>query len=583
LLTLSAFQHDMRHTNLLALIKHSLCALGLGREILERDAIQIDKMWRGPVRGDLFCERAKFQSLNALYNLSLTYTLFQSETAHPFAEYVEAHISLLEDLAASDTESGSLRLWIGEEGDMAAHFFYQLRQDGALMGDVTATEYAEIFEMLLGKLTLRPRFGTHPRLQITGQIEARLIKADVVILGGLNEGTWPALPPDDPWMSRPMRKSFGLPDLERNIALSAHDFIQAFSASQVVLTRSLRREGTPTVAARWLQRFDVYLQSCGLLPDLLRSGMMKSLAGQLDKPTGLIKPADRPQPSPPLARRPQSLPVTAIETWMRDPYSLYAKYILKLTYLDPVEQESDAALHGQWLHSVLEWFIRQYPNHLPTDSVAQILSFAKEHDKVPRDIALLLPRLQKVVSWFVLREEEWRLRAMVNPQTLEINGTITLENGFVLSAKADRIDSLREGTGSVIIDYKTGSIPTISSVKAGLSPQMSLEGAILNSGGFEGVRVPRTVGLYYLKLGGRHGGVQKEIKATKDETLDDLICQALSGLENLVEKFSDPATAYISLPDPAAAPPEDWQNYAHLARVQEWKTIEDGESAGGEE
>src|SRR5690606_29969077 len=129
---------------------------------------------------------------------------------------------------------------------------------------LAAGHYVPLLRMLMKGVTVRPRYGTHPRLSIMGQVEARLYCADMVILGGLNEGTWPDLPAHDPWMSRPMRRQFGLPAPEKSLSLSSHDFVQAASAPEVFLTRARKVDGTPTVPARWLLRMEAVLEAVGL-------------------------------------------------------------------------------------------------------------------------------------------------------------------------------------------------------------------------------------------------------------------------------------------------------------------------------
>src|SRR5690606_19722864 len=160
-------------------------------------------------------------------------------------------------------------------------------------------------------IAVRPAYGLHPRLMILGQLEARLVEADVMILSGLNENTWPPDPGLDPWMSRPMRKTFGLPPLERGIALSAHDFAQAFGAKKVVMTRSVRVDGTPTVPSRWLQRLDTVLQASDLAPSIIRKGDLLTYARTIDHVDEFL-PVERPAPTPPADVRPRKLSVTQI-------------------------------------------------------------------------------------------------------------------------------------------------------------------------------------------------------------------------------------------------------------------------------
>ena len=304
---LTLLQEHLRPSHILSLMKHRFCGLGFSRAEILKEVGKLDEKLRGPIPKN-YDHLKEYSAFQKLMSLAQEYSLFTDNQARPLETYLNAHLKLLEKIAATNEEEGATRLWVGDEGEAAARFFEQLLQDAAGMGALTAEEYLDMISLLMAGVLIRPKYGTHPRLLIMGQIEARLLKADTMILGGLNEGTWPALPDADPWMSRPMREDFGLPDLDRSIALSAHDFIQAFSSKDVTLTRTIRQEGTPTVPARWLQRLDVTLKAYGLDPENIKQGSLKDWAIKLDKPNEEPKPADRPQPRPITARRPKSLP-----------------------------------------------------------------------------------------------------------------------------------------------------------------------------------------------------------------------------------------------------------------------------------
>ena len=168
------------------------------------------------------------------------------------SDLLQAHVSFAEALAADDEKPGAARLWSGDDGEAAAGFIDELNAAGDVLPDVPGQLYPALLDGLMGGRMVRPRFGRHARLAILGLLEARLQHADLMILGGLNEGTWPPLVDTGPWLSRPMRRDFGLPQPERRIGLTAHDFVQAASGKQVVLTRSAKVDGAPTVPARCL-------------------------------------------------------------------------------------------------------------------------------------------------------------------------------------------------------------------------------------------------------------------------------------------------------------------------------------------
>ena len=290
---------------------------------------------------------------------------------------LEAHLRTAEALAASDEEEGAARLWAGEAGEAAATFLDELRE--AARGEtLDPASYAGVLSGLLEGQMARPRYGSHPRLAILGPLEARLFHADLMVLGGLNEGTWPAETEAGPWLSRPMREDFGLPPLERRIGLAAHDFAQAFSAPEVVLTRSRRSAGAPAVPSRWLLRLEAFLGALDA-KDALRPQLpwLDWAQGQ-DRPAGKPQPCARPAPCPPVAARPRELSVTRIETWMRDPYALYAERILGLRALDDIDAEASAAERGTAIHDALERFVKDYPEALPPDALERLTAIGAE-------------------------------------------------------------------------------------------------------------------------------------------------------------------------------------------------------------
>ncbi len=499
--------------------------------------------------------------------------------SRPVGDIVEAHARFAEVLAASDAQSGAERLWAGDAGEALASFVTDLADSGHVLGPVSAARYPALLEALLAGRTVRPRYGSHPRLAILGPLEARLQRYDVMILGGLNEGTWPPELAADPWMSRPMRSDFGLPQPERRTGLSAHDFTQALGAGEVYLTRSERVEGSPTVPARWLTRIDFAAKALGLEPDDMLARGEKWLSWHRDlalllpenAPELAISDRGRPRPTPPVAARPRKLSVTEIETWMRDPYAIYARHILKLRALPPLDQAPDAADYGSRIHAVLDRFLAQSPpGPLPDDALAQLVAIGAEMlapiRTLPAVWTFWWPRFGRIAEWFVATEAA--RRATVSQTVTEAMGKLVLpgpEGPFELTARADRIDRLRDGS-LAIIDFKTGAVPGAAEVVAGFAPQLPLEAAIAVAGGFDGVPADPVGDLEYWRLSG--GRIVGAVSSVGGERPDELAARARAGLARLIETFDDPATAYESRPRADWAP--RYSDYEHLARVKEW-------------
>jgi len=500
--------------------------------------------------------------------------LAKQDKALPFSQWCNAHIEVAEFFCAPDI------LWAGQDGEAATVFFSDLAEQSDLLPDVTGDEYLSILEQAMKGIAVRPAFGLHPRLMILGQLEARLVEADVMVLSGLNEKTWPPDPGIDPWMSRPMRKRFGLPPLERAIGLSAHDFVQSLCAARVILTRSLRVDGTPTVPSRWLQRMDTVLQACGFNPDIIRNGPALAQARQMDH-TEEYKPWERPEPRPPVESRPRQLSVTKIETWMTDPYGIYARSILNLRPLDPLEQTLDAAMRGTLIHRTLEKFGKAFPDHLPPDAQENFMTIAKaELDTLALESDIRSfwePRLSKIAGWLVDTEKSWR--ADKKPAKFEAEGKITFDGPaglFTLTARADRIDASRDGTSGAIIDYKSGGTFSPAGMKDGRFPQLPLEALILEQGAFESIKaLPVTSLSYWVVNGSKQGGEIKKMEKASDLTIAK--DNARQGLQDLIDTFDRVETPYYSLPRPEKAP--RFNDYKHLARVLEWTALDDQEDA----
>src|SRR5262249_20307734 len=180
----------------------------------------------------------------------------------------------------------------------------------------------------------------------------------------------------DPWMSRQMREEFGIAAPERAIGIAAHDFMQGAGAPEVALTRAARREGVPTIPSRWLLRLDAVLRATGLEGALGAEAEIESAAVLQDVPD-TRRPLPAPAPRPPVCARPRALPVTQIEMWLRDPYAVYARYVLKLRPLHDLDAQPGPAELGITVHEALGKFIQQYPRELPADPERELLEIAR--------------------------------------------------------------------------------------------------------------------------------------------------------------------------------------------------------------
>lgn len=504
----------------------------------------------------------------------------------------------------SGGQTGVLPLWRLAAGEDAAAFMDALKaaapaHDAAAGAPQRAqSAYAALFAQMSGERNARAEAARpHDRIAILGPLEARASRADLTILGGLNDGGWPGLPDPDPWMTRAMRRSLGLAAPEARVGLSAHDFLLAANGPRVAFTRARKADGAPTVASRWLIRLDNLLTgveesaakamrargdavlararaldvldpAAPLDPDQARDTAMRHEA---------YDPARRPAPRPPVAARPRMLPVTAVETLIRDPYAVYARHILKLRALEPIGRAPDARDMGNALHAVMERFAA-LAAPIGADAPALRAAFLQASDAVleaevpsPALRRLWSKRMARTADWFA-REEALR-RAAPLRIIAETRGARDLRapgGPFTLTARADRID-LRDGGASAIYDYKTGDPPSPGQQKA-FAKQLILSGAVAAAGGFDGVPAGAPAEIAYLGLtGSGEGGKTRAVEADQS-TLDD----AWERLGALIAAYDVPDQPYVARLRPqhiAYAGDHD-----HLSRHGEW-----GDDGGPEE
>lgn len=500
------------------------------------------------------------------------------ETLQDADASLRAILRVAEDLASTPETHGSHVLWSGEAGEaMADAMAALLEQTDVVVADKWA-DIRAVLDAAMAGVSVRPRFGTHPRLAVLGPIEARLYQTGKMILGSLNEGTWPKLPETDGWLSRDMRRKFGLPAPERAITLSSHDFAQGLGAKTVYLTRSKNRDGAPATKCRWLQRLDTLCTAQPEKPDLQKEAAhWLSIARGMDAPEN-VTPVSRPAPNPPIAARPKKLSVTEIAKWRRDPYYVYAKHVLGLKPLDAIAAEPDAGDQGDIIHKALHRFAEKYPKDLPEDALEQLRAigrdvFAQAHSH-PDVIGHWWPRFVRMAQAFVPHEKIWRQQTLrVFP---EIKGSIdipTAAGAFTLHGRADRIEHRTDGWA--IIDYKSGTAPSNTKVQSGEEPQLTLMAAMLLRGAFNEALKTATApdaitNLSYWKT---NGGA--DVLVTTDvKDVDKAMEEAWAGIAKLVRAYLEDGMPYTCWPDPANKLRDDYE-YAHLARIAEWTNADD--------
>ncbi|HET9355749.1 MAG TPA: double-strand break repair protein AddB, partial [Sphingomicrobium sp.] len=448
------------------------------------------------------------------------------------------------------------RVWAGPAGRSLAELVGKLMSSGpALPLSMDEAEWVPVLRLLMDNVAVRPPYGGHPRVAILGLIEARLQQADLMILGGLNEGVWPALAAPDPWLAPKVRSLLGLQGLEFRIGLSAHDFASALGAPSVLVTRARRDSRSPTVASRLWLRLEAMT---GGLP---RDRRIEHHARAMDDP-GTLKPVSRPKPAPPVGDRPRTISVTDVDRLKADPFAFYAKTMLRLRPLDPIDADQSAAWKGTAVHKVLEqWF--EAGECEPDDLLPRARALIAGEAIHPMLRALWQPRLLEAIDW-IAAEERANRDAGRKPVAAERKGATTIA-GIRLEGRADRIDAV-PGGGLAIVDYKTGQPPKPGTIDEGFALQLGLLGLIARDGGFAGVSGIPVAHEYWslAKKNGKFGFRQcPDSKMGSEAFLQATLAHFIASASQWLTGDA-PFTAKLN---PAYAP---YGDYDQLMRLDEW-------------
>jgi len=445
---------------------------------------------------------------------------------------------------------------------------------------LSATNSEAVLEVLMAGFTVRKPGAARTDIAIWGRLEARLQSADLIILSALNEGSWPEVADPGPWLSRGMRLMAGLEPPERQHGLAAQDFEMAMGQQKIILTFSERVGTSPASPSRLVQRFLGFVGKKADDAMHERGENLLQTARRLDLVKQVV-PARRPEPTPPASLRPRSLFITEIETLIRSPYDLYAKYVLNLKPLDPLGEEAGARERGNLIHEVFARFVEekydvmaQNAGQVLRDIAADVFSvLAVQPDR--RDI--WLRRFAVAIEGFLAFERARDADVKKRYAEKNLRWTFAVAGvDFTLRGRADRID-VRNDDSFEIIDFKTGATPTAAEMKAFLAPQLLLEAAILKARGFDETGPGLTSELTYIKIGaGPEAFAPKKFTLPKDMDIGAASNEILRRVQSHVEAYllSD------AQPMPARLLPKPNQSfrgpYEHLARSDEWTLIDGG-------
>ena len=558
---------------LLSLLKHPLVQAGAGRGAHLRLArrLELHLRRRGPAFPDtdaLAHWAAAADEATAPAWAAWLGQVLGALGNHPAQDTLGAHVAAVQSVADLTAGADGM-MWQGDAGAACAAVMADLAKEAPHGWVMRAADFADLLGSLLAGRSVRADVRAHPHIAIWGTREARVQRADLVILGGLVEGVWPDPPPADPWLSRPMRQAAGLVLPERRVGLAAHDFQQAIAAPEVVLSRSLRNAEAETVPSRWLNRLTYLLRGlhatggpAALDAMAQRGAYWLQMAAQLEAPSTDIARAPRPAPCPPRSARPARLSVTEIQKLIRDPYSIYARHVLRLRPLDPLHPTADARMRGTILHRITERWLRAKPlgGEAEATAAARLVSIATDilAQDVPWPTARVLwqARIAKAAPWLAAFEAT----RPDPPVVLETRAVWQVPGtGVSLTGQPDRIDWLPDGRLH-LIDYKSGSLPSAKEVLA-FDKQLPLLALMAEEGCFDPPG-PANVGLAsYIGLSATPEQRDIDIDPT-------ILSEVRAGLVQLLAHYGTPEAGYSARVAPRSD--RDRGDYDQLARLGEW-------------
>jgi len=462
--------------------------------------------------------------------------------------------------------------WTGEAGEALSSLFDHLADMTGPIGPISLLAMHDIIRSEMNKVFVPPETESS-QIAIWGPLEARLQSADHIILAGLNEGLWPAQPGQDSFLPRKLRREVGLSDPDERIGLSAHDFAQFACTANVTMLYAKRRDDAPALASRWIWRMRMLARgalgedkaAALLAPDPVTNP--KNWTGHLKRASDIPSPAAvKPQPKPPASARPKRLSVTRIETLIRDPYSIYCRYILGLEKIDPLDSGADVRRTGSAIHSAVEYFEKHDRDQSAGAFLARLEAELTLAGHKTADLISLRHARLRAIQTFMAWHRDTAAQISGRPK-IEASGRLEINLGsdvFTLTGKADRIDQYRHDEIS-IVDFKSGQLASKSQVTAGLEPQLPLLGLIAQKGRFDGLAPQRKPAAFsYIRIG---TDFEVSLIAEGDDA-QTLVETTEAGLLKLLKTFADPGHPYLNAPRPERL--KHQLDYDRLSRRVEW-------------
>ncbi len=490
-------------------------------------------------------------------------------------EILTAQLIFAKHAATCPQKDGDKRLWSHDDGKKLSQVLSELYDSAKILPPMSPRRWNEFLVNLLKNYVVRPVQNLHPRANIWGIVESRLVLADVVILGSFNEGDWPKVMSAGPWLSRPMRFELGLPSVEEEIGLTMHDVLNLLGAKETIITRSKKVGSNETTASRWLKRIENWQKKTELkLIDKDVSKRYDYLRAEVYRADKLAQFDIPPTPCPKAQFRPKKLSATNIEKLKNDPYNIYVKKVLNIYPLNDLEVPMNAANFGTITHNILEKGLKQLDS----------MSFASDDIFKEKAKALFTSYIAEELEFTpvsTFTKQFWQNALLnitdniiaqeltdgiaISNRLFEQTGNIhlNLDDGtFEVNARGDRFDIYENHID--IIDYKTAKPPTKADIKNRKNIQLHIEAIITQANGYQDINADNK----NYKLSYWHIQKLKQINKVSYDISHEELADFKEELTSFLNEFSKEDKAYH-----AEIVNNKYDDTAHLARKEQWRYL----------
>lgn len=448
-----------------ALLQHPLVALGEGAQHFlaayanHARGVSIHGLGQLPALPAALREQPTYHRVRAIAHSILTL----ARSYQPASAWLSACQALLETLA----DPASLR-------DQAMEAALAGLDGADMLGRIDGYGWAKLLRRVLETPVRAPQFHAHPQLFMLTPVEARLHHFEWVVLGNMQDAVWPGHHRQNPWLNHAQQQQLGLPGFADQAARMAHDVLQLGSSKRVFMTHRLRDAGSPVPRSRFIERLFALLAIHRVAEQTLACAQYHAIAHALDAAPH-FSPAAPPRII--ISARPARLPVTALDLLFRDPYSLYARYVLALEPLDAWDAEPDARDFGMLAHAAIQQLVQHWNDHneSPAAATLEAIADAALAPFSARPTVQLFWRARLIAGLHFVAEQEAHRRAQLSSPVLseqQIEQPLT-GDGLAPNILYGRIDRLETATdGATVIDYKTGRPPTVADMRLGRAVQL---------------------------------------------------------------------------------------------------------------